>query len=76
MYGRLRPTTTLAASADTMHVAGARGSSSESQQLLFRLQQITIGMDAATIIYYLVTTELITTVAHACAVVMGIYDLY
>lgn len=33
--------------------------------------QITLVLDAAAILYYLLTTEFITTVAHICAILMG-----
>ena len=44
---------------------------SDESQLVRVVRQVTLLVDAAAILYYLLTTEFITTVAHGCAVVMG-----
>ena len=46
-------------------------SQSNESQLLVVGRQVALVVDAAAILYYLWTAEFITTVAHSCAVVMG-----
>ncbi|GKY94267.1 hypothetical protein MPSEU_000392500 [Mayamaea pseudoterrestris] len=70
LHGQSNEYTALAAASDTVD-ATARTHRCDTQWLILASQRITLGIDALAVMYYFCTTELITTIAHVCAVILG-----
>lgn len=60
-------------STSSVHQTVRERKNSEARLGINHLGKITISFDFLAILYYAITTEAITTIAHVCAVILGVF---